>query len=155
MNESIAAQVKWLVDRAQIGELLYSFASCLDTKDFQGYANNFADDGYVEIPEPTSRTGETFKMYKAKMPESMGPGLSQYKATHHISSNHQIKIDGDVASSRSYLQATHIGDTPFEHWAGGGWYDCTYRRTVQGWKFVSAKLSVSWISGDPKQMKAK
>jgi len=154
MNELNQAQLQWLVDRAQISDLLYSFASCLDAKDYQGYANNFVDGGYVEIPEPTSTKGETFKMFKEKMPELMPHGLSKYTGTHHISSNHQIKVDGDTASSRSYLQATHIGATPFEHWAGGGWYDCTFRRTPQGWKFATARLNVLWISGNPKQMKA-
>jgi len=154
MCESNNAQVQWLVDRAHISDLLFSFASCIDTKNYQGYADNFVEGGYVELPEPTSKTGETFKMYREKMVELMPHGLGKYKGTHHLSTNHQITIQGDTATSRSYLQAVHIGETPHDHWDGGGWYDSTYQRTPQGWKFASVKLNVLWLTGAPKQMKA-
>jgi len=72
--------------------------------------------------------------------------------THHISTNHQITIDGATAASRSCLQAVHVGATPFEHWDGGGWYDSTYRRTPQGWKFESVKLGILWLTGTPERM---
>ncbi|MDF1552280.1 MAG: nuclear transport factor 2 family protein [Deferrisomatales bacterium] len=154
MNDFLNVQVQWLVDRAHISDLLYRFASCLDNKDYQGYAANFVDGGYVEIPEPTSTSGETFRMPKEKMPELMPHGLGKYTGTHHLSTNHQIEIEGDSATSRSYLQAVHVGPTPFDHWDGGGWYDCTYRRTPEGWRFVTVKLSVLWITGNPVSMKA-
>jgi hypothetical protein len=154
MSDTPQAQLQWLVDRAQISDLLYSFASSLDAKDYQAYAGNFVDGGYVELPEPTSTTGATFRMYKERMPELMPQGLGAYSATHHLSTNHQIRIEGDAASSRSYLQAVHVGETLFDHWDGGGWYDCTFRRTAEGWKFVSAKLNIVWLSGEPKKMKA-
>jgi len=152
--ESILEPVQWLLDRAEISDLLYRFASCLDAKDYQGYAENFVEGGYVELPEPTSKVGGTFKMYKEKMPELMPRGLAKYTGTHHLSTNHQITIEGDAATSRSYLQAVHVGETPFEHWDGGGWYDSTYRRTAQGWRFVGVRLNILWLTGTPKQMQA-
>lgn len=152
VTDSLNDKVQWLVDRAQISDLLCNFASCLDARDFHGYAANFVDGGYVELPEPTSTTGATFRMRKEQMPQLMPHGLGKYSATHHISSNHQMVVEGDTASSRSYLQAVHVGKTPFEHWTGGGWYDCTYRRTSEGWKFVSVKLNVLWLSGNPEAM---
>ena len=142
--------LQWLVDRALISDLLYRFASCLDAKDFQGYADNFVEGGYVELPDPT--TGAPFRMVKARMPELMPHGLGAYTGTHHLSTNHQITLAGDEAASRSYLQAVHVGATPFEHWDGGGWYDATYRRTPQGWKFVTVKLTILWLTGAPKRM---
>jgi len=154
MCDASSTPLQWLVDRAQISDLLYRFASCLDAKDYQGYADNFVEGGYVELPEPTSKSGETFRMVKERMPELMPQGLGRYTGTHHLSTNHQIEVQGDAASSRSYLQAVHIGATPHDHWDGGGWYDSTYRRTPQGWKFVSVKLCVLWLTGSPAQMKA-
>jgi hypothetical protein len=65
-----------------------------------------------------------------------------------MSCNHQITIEGDTAVSRSYLQAVHVGARPSEHWDAGGWYDCSYRRTDVGWKFVHVKLTAVWLSGD-------
>ena len=54
MDESLVEKIQWLVDRAQISELLYSFARALDTKDAEGYVNNYADGGILELPDPTS-----------------------------------------------------------------------------------------------------
>ena len=78
------------------------------------------------------------------VPKSLG----HYTATHHISSNHQITIDGDNAHSRSYLQGVHVGPKPAEHWTAGGWYDCRYVRTSEGWKFARVRLTCVWLSGD-------
>jgi uncharacterized protein YceH (UPF0502 family) len=138
--ESLQQQVRWLVDRAEISELLHSFARALDTRDFAAYAANYAEDGHIELP--------TFSMSRAEMLDKVPKSLARYSATHHMSCNHQITVTGDTAASRSYLQAVHVGATPTEHWDAGGWYDCLYRRTVDGWKFVHVKLTAVWRNGD-------
>lgn len=146
-SASMEDSVRWLVDRAQISELLFSFAAALDTKDWQRYAENYADDGYIELPDPQSSTGGTFVLYKAKLLELVPKSLGRYVATHHISTNHQIRIDGDRAESRSYLQAVHVAGKPTDHWTAGGWYDCRYVRTPAGWKFAQVKLTAVWLAG--------
>jgi len=150
----LTAKVQWLVDRAQISDLIHTFAACLDTKDWQGYASLFVDGGYIDIPEPTSKTLEYWRMYKEEMPVKMAPGLERYSATHHTSSNHLIKVEGDAASSRSYTLATHIQGDMTDFWTAGIWYDNTYERTPEGWKIATCKLVGKWMLGKPKQMKA-
>ena len=150
MDESLAEKVQWLVDRAQISELLHSFARSLDTKDAAGYVNNYADGGILELPDPTSSTGEVVTISRDQMMEFVQKGLmDSYGGTHHMSSNHQITVTGDTALSRSYLQAVHVRESPFDHWDAGGWYDCSYVRTPQGWKFSSVKLTAVWMAGRP------
>jgi hypothetical protein len=65
------------------------------------------------------------------------------------STNHQITVTGDTAVSRSYLHAVHVRESPFDHWDAGGWYDCSYARTPEGWKFTRVRLTVVWLAGDP------
>jgi hypothetical protein len=119
MSDNAAAALQWLVDRTQISDLLYSFASALDNKDWQAYVANYADGGYIELPDPQT-PGGTFILHKNKMLELVPKSLGRYTATHHISTNHQITIDGDQARSRSYLQAVHVGAKPVAHWSVGG-----------------------------------
>jgi hypothetical protein len=148
MSENATTTLRWLVDRTQISELLYSFAAALDNKDWHAYANNYADDGYIVLPDPQS-PGATFTLHKNKMLELVPKSLGKYSATHHISTNHQISIDGDKAQSRSYLQAVHVGATSVEHWSVGGWYDCRYIRTpLGGWKFSEVRLTAVWLAGN-------
>lgn len=154
MNETLSEKVQWLVDRELISELLFSFAQALDTKDVDGYVNNYTKDGVLELPDPTSITGETLIVPRSRLPEFVRNGIVKaYNATHHISTNHQITITGDIAMSRSYLQAVHVRMTPLDHWDAGGWYDCNYVRTPDGWKFTHVKLTPVWINGTPGSIK--
>ena len=134
------------MDRARISDLLYSFAAALDTKDWAGYADNYADGGYIELPDPI-KPGATFTLRKELMLDKVPKSLGRYSATHHISTNRAITIDGDRAASRSYLQAVHVTGLPTEHWTAGGWYDCRYVRTPAGWKFAEVKLAINWLAG--------
>lgn len=148
VSRGIEASLKWLVDRTQISDLLYSFASALDSKDWKRYTENYADNGYIELPDPQSAVGGTFILRKENMLELVPKSLGRYAATHHMSTNHQITIDGERADSRSYLQAVHVSGKPTDHWTAGGWYDCSYVRTGQGWRFARVKLTAVWLAGD-------
>lgn len=150
MDEPLAERIQWLVDRAQIGDLLFSFARALDTKDAAGYVDNYAEGGILELPDPTSSTGEVVTVARDGMMDFVQKGLLEaYGATHHMSTNHQITITGDTAISRSYLHVAHVRDNPFDHWDAGGWYDCSYVRTSEGWKFTHVKLTAVWLAGEP------
>jgi hypothetical protein len=154
MDNSLSEKVQWLVDRALISELLFSFAQALDTKDVDAYVNGYTKDGVLELPDPSSTTGEVLIVPRNRMAEFVRKGIAaSYSATHHISTNHQITITGDIAMSRSYLQAVHVGVTPLDHWDAGGWYDCNYVRTPDGWKFTHVKLTAVWLTGAPGNIK--
>jgi hypothetical protein len=148
MSSNDEAALQWLVDRARISDLLFSFAAALDNKDWQTYVDNYAANGFIELPDPQSTNGGTFILHRDKMLELVPKSLGRYMATHHISTNHQININRDEADSRSYLQAVHVGNRPADHWTAGGWYDCHYVRTPAGWKFARVKLTCVWLAGD-------
>lgn len=115
---TLEQKVQWLVDRALISELLHSFARALDTRDWAAYANNYTEDGWLELP---ARPGAERRLLKrADMLERVPKSLAAYSGTYHLSGNHQITIDGDTASSRSYLLAAHVRATPDDHWDAGG-----------------------------------
>jgi len=136
--------VRELHDRAMISELLLRFARALDERDWEGYAALYADDGVLELPWGPPRP-------KAILAEDTEANLGRFAATHHISSKHQISLDGDSATSRSYLQAVHVVDPGAQGglWTAGGWYDCSYRRTPDGWRFTRVALVPVWQSGSP------
>ena len=151
MTDSTDKKVQWLIDRARISDLLFSFARSLDTRDFEAYIDNYTEDGTLELPDPTSDKGAVIVIRRDQMKDAL-QGLKKYSATHHLSANHQITIEGEWAGSRSYLQAVHVGKSPLDHWDAGGWYDCEYRRTPEGWKFSRVKLTSVWMSGTPESV---
>jgi ketosteroid isomerase-like protein len=139
----LAEQVRWLVDRALIGDLLIEFARALDERDWDAYAATYAEDGELAIGPSVAHKGQ------AGMAEFVAASLSGYPGgTHHLSTNHAIHIDGDSAVTRSYLIAAHVYelDRPA---IGAGWYDCRLRRTEQGWRFAHVTLTVRYVAGAP------
>ena len=140
-----AAQLQWLVDRAAISDLLTDFARALDDKDWEGYAANYADDGVLAISPTIAHTG------RAGLAEFVAASLGRYAGTHHISTNHAITIDGDTATTRSYLLAAHVleAGNPYRHADGAGWYRCKLRRTPDGWRFAHVTLEIRYLSGEP------
>lgn len=144
---TLEEKVAWLVDRAHISDLLFSFARALDTKDFAGYAANYVEDGVIDLPQPGGPPGARLRIGRSEMTTRVPQSFRSYTATHHISTNHQIRVDGDSATSRSYMQAIHVRSLR-DHWGAGGWYDCAYRRTPEGWKFAEVKLTAVWLDGN-------
>ena len=137
------AQLTWLVCRAQLSDLLLTYARMADSKDFEGIGSLFTEDGEVTAPFGPAFPGREFAMRS-------GPFMSQFWATHHMSTNHAIEIDGDRATSHSYLQATHLpreGD-PSVHADIGGWYDHSFVRQNGVWRIASMNLTFVWAAGE-------
>lgn len=140
-----AAQLQWLVDRARISDLLVEFARSLDERDWQGNTDLY-------VPEGVMSVGDSFRLegHEQLMRTGSDRGLGQYAGTWHLSANHAIEIDGDDARTRSYLLGVHmLGQDQFDHADGGGWYDCTLRRTPDGWRFVTVAVREVWNAGEP------
>lgn len=143
---TLEQQVAWLVDRALISDLLVEFARALDERDWDAYAATYVEDGVLEIGDAVRFEGRaTIRAVTASE-----RGIGGYAGTWHGSSNHAITIDGDVATTRSYLQGVHLlGGSSFHHADGSGWYDCALRRAPGGWRFTRVHITEVWHAGEP------
>jgi hypothetical protein len=50
MPSGTEEMLAWLVDRAQISDLLHRFARALDDRDWVAYADTYAEDGVLVLP---------------------------------------------------------------------------------------------------------
>jgi ketosteroid isomerase-like protein len=142
---SIEEKVQWLVDRAEIHDLIMNFARCADTKDWNGYAALFAEDGAALLPFG--------RLEKKDLVKSVTPVLAPFALTQHLFTNVSIDVNGDTANTNHYLQAVHVpsSDEQELHADIGGWYNNTYRRTADGWRLVTVDLTFVWSDGIPFQ----
>ena len=136
------AALQRLVDRAEISDLLLAFARALDAKDWDAYADTYAEDGEFHI----------FDQVRAGREElAAGPArdLTRFDRTQHFSTNHVIEVDGDRATAQSYLLAIHVPDAgqPDVHADIGGAYRCDCVRTAEGWRFRRVTIEVWWTAG--------
>lgn len=135
------AQLQWLIDRAEISDLFHAFARAIDEKDQAAYADTFAEDGSVKLPHGTFEGREAIRAMRGPPPQW---------GTHHIHGNHQITFDGDRATARAYVIASHTFEKAVldNNARAGGWYDATLVRTAEGWRFKTIALTVVWNTGE-------
>ena len=74
-----------------------------------------------------------------------------FEATQHMTTNHQVVADGDVAHCISYVHGRFIRQVPkggnmFE---SGGWYDDRLVRTADGWRIKVRACRSIWCGGNP------
>jgi SnoaL-like domain len=74
-----------------------------------------------------------------------------FDATQHVTTNHQVAVDGDRASCLSYvhgrfIRAVPAGEGMFE---SSGWYDDALVRTPAGWRIALRNCRTIWAGGNP------
>jgi hypothetical protein len=153
-SDSAIDQVKWLVDREDISETLYLYATGIDTKDFTLFRSIFADEVEVDFstysdlaPSWTKMTGDAWGDRR-----TIFYGL---EATQHTLSNLRIAIDGDAATVVAYMQAAHyLNNTEgSKDYVIGGFYTFDLKRHGPArWKIHRVKLTVTWQVGNKQIM---
>lgn len=116
--------------------------AAIDRKDWQAYADAFAEDGEFEIMGQR-RTGREEIM--------AGPArdLAGYDGLQHLVMNEIVDVDGDRASGQWYAMAVHVPDAadPGTHADVGLRYRFEVRRDDGRWRFAEAVIDVIWTSG--------
>lgn len=132
-----------LLNEREISRLLVKFSRCIDTKDFDEYARLYAVDGELRTPWGGHRG-------QKGLAEHVRRDLGQFEGLHHVSAGHAIDIDGDTATVRATLLATHVIDTArAEFWSVGGHYDMSLVRENGTWKFSTVEIHPAWRFDSP------
>jgi ketosteroid isomerase-like protein len=150
-GNTLVEQVALLIDRAAISDTLIAFARAIDTKDWEGYAGLYTEDGVLELPFQEPDGTPAGHVGRPGLAEYVRGSLGKFTVTHHLSGNHQITLDGDTAMTVSYCQCIHrLDDDPENVWELGGWYLCRLRREADGqWRFAHVHLDSIWEHGSP------
>lgn len=137
------ARLQWLVDRAEIAELLVEYARCIDRRDWAGLQETYTEDGVMDHG--------AVAVGRDRVPELSERILRDTTSSHHVVDSPSITIDGDTAHTHSHYLAAHLGegDPPRVIRQSGGWYDCTLRRTDRGWRFTRVRATSAYRTGEP------
>jgi hypothetical protein len=158
-EESLHRQVRALVDRAAISDLIDRFNRDLDDYTLEGRSfdvewvrSYFTESATVEYPVGQATGVEEIA------PLIDGRGMAPFRRTHHVTANHLIELDGDRAAVRFNLIATHVyaedvrerlGEAPGARFTVGDYYEGEMVRTDAGWRFSHQRLHVTWTDGTP------
>jgi hypothetical protein len=142
--------VSELADRAEITSLVSRYFSAIDDKRLDPATMEavFTASAHVTRPNGASLTGP--EAIAASQTES----FARFRATHHVSSDHVIDLDGDSACIRANLIAMHLWadqerdpNTLQTHFLAGGVLHGLVIRTGQGWRLSELSMRNTWRTG--------
>ena len=124
-----------LIDRFAIQDVLTRYASAVDDRDFDMYRECFAKDAEILGFGSDSVIGAD------AWTEEVKNKLEAFGATQHLLGPQIIKIEGDLAFTRTDVQALHyIKDRPSETLTLWAVYLTNYRRIKREWKIIRHEL---------------
>jgi len=138
-------ELRALLDEKAIVDLTVSYCWALDTRRFE-------DLRAVFLPDATANyAGQELDGVEAIMARC-SEALTPLDDSQHIVADHQVRIDGDRATSRCYFHAQHIrrvadGGANF---IVAGRYEDELERGVDGWRIRRRRLVTQWTEGNTK-----
>jgi hypothetical protein len=135
-----------LSDRLEIQDLLVRYCTSVDRQDWPLYESCFLPDATIDYTEAGGIKGTTPEV--SKWLSEVMPVFPKYQ---HLIANSEITLDGDRATGRTMLlnpQGLQEGDRLRIGFVGL-WYNDTFVRTDDGWKFASRYEEVSWFHNWP------
>lgn len=130
-------------DRQAIIDVLNTYATCLDTRDWSGLTNVFHADATADYGG--ALTG------RATIVDTIRSFLGGCGPSQHLLGNYQVSIDGDHAESLTKARVLHVGAgeranlTPYE---AVGVYRDRHVRTSEGWRILHRRFDVQITLGD-------
>ncbi|MEL7028240.1 MAG: nuclear transport factor 2 family protein [Pseudomonadota bacterium] len=144
----MSSSAEELVDRSAVSDVVYAYATALDTRDWDLFAQCLADPIYIDYS--TFDPSLDLQMPRGDWVERVRLGLSGFDVTQHISSNHRHKIAGDRAQCVSYMQASHFlkNGEGFETCTLFGYYTNDLERSGADWRIAKCALTITAHDGD-------
>jgi ketosteroid isomerase-like protein len=126
-------------------DAVIAYATAVDTRDWERLGSLFTDDACWEYSGPGERLCGP-DVIVARISAS----VERFDATHHLSGNHVIALQGDEAEHTCYYQAQHVrlGLPRGEKFLAGGRYDDRLRRTPDGWRLTYRRITSVWTEGN-------
>ncbi|MET8427899.1 nuclear transport factor 2 family protein [Nocardia sp. NPDC004860] len=108
----------------------------------------FAEDARWVSPTGIVRVGRDV------IADQQAKAVSMFRATHHVTSDYLVDIEGDAARLRANLTAMHLwgagANDPAaleSHFLAGGVFEGRAVRTDAGWRLVELRLRIVWRTG--------
>lgn len=148
-EQNLTNELTKLADRTQISELLNRYCSFVDDKCFNIVAveATFTPNGRYVRPNGSAAVGPEAIASEAKT-------FSRFRAMQHVTSDHIIDLEGDIARLRANMIAMHLWSEEESdprslqtHFVAGGVFEAAAVRTADGWRFKELKSRITWRTG--------
>lgn len=138
----MARDLQYLLDRADIGDLMIDYGTAIDQRDFAALDRLFTADAVIDYratggPRCTLREAQQF----------LAQALPQFPRSQHMMGNIHIEIDGETARTRTMCHNPMVWRAP-----DGGervmffgiWYADALVRMPEGWRIRHRELELGY-----------
>ncbi|MCC6709291.1 MAG: nuclear transport factor 2 family protein [Gammaproteobacteria bacterium] len=147
--ESLAARLQVLEDEEAVRRTWRDYCKCLDAEDWRGLADVYTADGELEMVGLNTlvpgidgryqgRDNIIERFYKPAMDSAANEAGGLF-ATGHISTNMQIELKGDEATTLAYFFEIVANNTVLI-----GTYQHRMQRDAERWRFKFLRISVRY-----------
>jgi uncharacterized protein (TIGR02246 family) len=126
-----------LLDRRAVADVLLRYATCLDERDWDRLTTCFSPDAVGVLAGGPPLAG-----YPAIL-GAVQAALAHFPATQHHISNEEVALNGEQATLRANLIATHVTDSGT--FTVIGVYREELARTPDGWRITHHQLDAQWM----------
>lgn len=122
-----------VADRLELTELLHRYAQAIDTWNWDLLREVFTEDAVADFSSMDEYVeGEPLSGGREAIIEWLRAAIEPFPEVLHFMSNHLSDVDGDRATTSTYMHVLHL---PM-----GGIYHGEAVRTPQGWRLVRLRL---------------
>ena len=133
-----------LADRQAIVDLTHRYCWALDQRDWALLDTVFAADATADLRSASILVGRDAIRHR------ISTAIEALDGTQHTVTNHQVVVDGDTATARTYLHSQHVrrdvDGSPLFVIAGR--YEDDLVRTADGWRITFRRLVEVWTDGN-------
>lgn len=120
--------------RLEIQQVLTDYSTAVDARRFDDLDNVFTDDAVIDYRAMGGIVGNV-----AEVKAWLGQMLPAFSAYCHLLGNHDIRVDGDSAATRT--MCLNPMQTPDDStFLIGLWYTDAFSRTENGWRIRTRTL---------------
>jgi hypothetical protein len=146
VETEVEARLRRLEDRALIVERVIGYATAVDCRDWEMFADCFTDPAHADYSENGLPAAE---FARGALVEIVRAAVTAFTATQHLSTNHVIQFDADDpnrASCDSSMYAQHHleGAEHEELLILRGSYTTHLVRASDGWRIEGLIQRISW-----------
>lgn len=128
-----------LADRIEINDLLTTYATAVDTKDWELYRTVFVADAFIDYESAGGVKGSVDDVV-AWMESTM----AGFPMTQHLIANVAVQLAGDEATVRAmFYNPMQVANG--KHFFCGGWYNHDLVRTASGWRSRKLIEQSAWF----------
>ena len=144
-----AADVRALLDRDAVRDLVGRFACGIDFRDWDAFADLFTTTVSVHL-DPRTSGSPPVPVPVALWKKFAAASFEAYDSTHHAVTVDYVLVDGDAAEAVSHFTASHYLANPdgSPTFVQKGTYHHRFERTAAGWRISGWDQDVRWGTGN-------